>query len=396
MCIIAPIVLSAQGIPKQIHKVTPAYPDVLRQQGVHGQVKLEAEIDEHGIVQAVKVAQSLHPYLDYVSVQAVRQWRFEPVVQNGKPASAILTLVVNFDPETYRTQEESLQDRKALPVASGTQDNLPTILDRCAEYCQILEASALDYICVEKINDVFYRIVTKEELDKSGVVLSMVDGTGIVSTLASPFTGFRDKKQNYKNSYVSDYLLIKRGEKVEDKRILLKMNSHKVLPETPLSEGKRFSVFMPFLAPVLFLGKERQPLFAYKLLKDDRINGKDSYMVEAKPKSGDAGGIEHARIWVEKKTYRIIKIENSGIPIEGYESLLKEVTVFNIKPVFITTYSFEAEKKGLAFPSSLTIRADYPSPFGPDSVIEKLHTVIQYSDYKFFSIETRTDLEKIK
>lgn len=379
------------AIPKPVYKVSPVYPDILRQRGVQGRVTLAADIDERGNVLAVKVVKSLHPYLDYASVQAVRQWRFEPAIEKGKPVSAILTMEVNYDAEAYRKQDESLRKHSELSAAQG---DLSKILSKCDEYCQALLASALDYICVEKINDVYWRMSTKEELDESGAVLAFVAGTGRVSILAPPFTGFRDKKRSYKKSYVSDYLLIKRGGRIEEKRAVVEDKANRSGSEMPEEEGKRFSVFVPFIAPVAFVGKARQPLFVHNLLQEDRINGKTAYVIEAQPISGDAGGTEYARIWVEKEHYRILKIENTGIPIDGYEGLLKEAAEYNIKPAFITTYLYEKESNGLAFPSRLTIRADYPSPFGNDAVVEKLRTTIRYSDYKYFYVETETDIEK--
>jgi len=71
--------------PKAIHKVLPVYPEKLRQQGVEGVVELRVSIDKKGIVQGATVLESIHPYLDYAALQALRQWEFEPVLRKKRP-----------------------------------------------------------------------------------------------------------------------------------------------------------------------------------------------------------------------------------------------------------------------------------------------------------------------
>ncbi len=85
--------------PKPILQVPPVYPDELRQQGIEGEVELQFVIDEKGIVQFAEVVKPLHPYLDYAAVLAIKQWRFEPPLREGKPVPGIFTVKVHFNPE---------------------------------------------------------------------------------------------------------------------------------------------------------------------------------------------------------------------------------------------------------------------------------------------------------
>jgi protein TonB len=84
---------------KLLHQVTPIYPPIAKKAGVHGIVVLEAIIDTSGNVTDVQVLRSV-PLLDQAAMDAVRQWRFQPGQQGGRPIRMRLTVTVRFDIET--------------------------------------------------------------------------------------------------------------------------------------------------------------------------------------------------------------------------------------------------------------------------------------------------------
>lgn len=81
--------------PVLVHRVEPTYPELASNARVEGTVILEAIIDEEGAVQSLKVLRSV-PLLDKAAVAAVEQWRYSPVMLNGRPVPVILTVVVSF------------------------------------------------------------------------------------------------------------------------------------------------------------------------------------------------------------------------------------------------------------------------------------------------------------
>ena len=81
--------------PVLLHRVEPIYPGLAVSAHVEGIVILEAIIDTDGTVQSLKVLRSV-PLLDKAAVTAVEQWRYSPVMLNGRPVPAILTVVVSF------------------------------------------------------------------------------------------------------------------------------------------------------------------------------------------------------------------------------------------------------------------------------------------------------------
>jgi TonB family protein len=82
--------------PKIIKKVMPVYPPDARTSRIQGSVVLETTITETGEVQDIKVLQGI-PELNQAAVDAVGQWRYEPVRgDDGEPVAVNLVVTINF------------------------------------------------------------------------------------------------------------------------------------------------------------------------------------------------------------------------------------------------------------------------------------------------------------
>jgi protein TonB len=66
---------------------------------VQGVVILEAVVDREGSVEDVRVLRSI-PLLDRAAIDAVRQWRYSPLLLNGRPERFVLTVTVSFSLST--------------------------------------------------------------------------------------------------------------------------------------------------------------------------------------------------------------------------------------------------------------------------------------------------------
>jgi TonB family protein len=86
---------AGQQPPVKIKDAKPEYPQDAKDAGVQGIVILDATIDEQGDVANVRVVRSV-PMLDQAATDAVRQWKFQPALLNGKPVAVIVTMTVNF------------------------------------------------------------------------------------------------------------------------------------------------------------------------------------------------------------------------------------------------------------------------------------------------------------
>jgi periplasmic protein TonB len=81
--------------PKLLHRVEPAYPTIALKARITGKVLLRAIVDVHGAVQEVRI-ESGPPVLREAAEEAVRQWRYQPLLLNGEPRAFDLEVTVSF------------------------------------------------------------------------------------------------------------------------------------------------------------------------------------------------------------------------------------------------------------------------------------------------------------
>ena len=81
--------------PALLTRVAPLYPDIAMVAKISGVVILEASVSADGAVEQVKVLRSVK-FLDEAAVQAVRQWRYSPLVLNGVRTPFVLSVTLSF------------------------------------------------------------------------------------------------------------------------------------------------------------------------------------------------------------------------------------------------------------------------------------------------------------
>ena len=78
-----------------IHQVKPEYPPLAKQARIQGVVVMEAEINEEGMIDNLRVITG-HPLLINAAIAAVKQWVYKPTLLNGMPVRVVTTITVNF------------------------------------------------------------------------------------------------------------------------------------------------------------------------------------------------------------------------------------------------------------------------------------------------------------
>ena len=92
----APVRVGGQiKAPALIARVDPEYPAIAQAAQLEGMVILEATVDQTGRVESVKVLRSAG-LLDGAAVDALKQWRYSPLMLNGRPTPFVLTVTMQF------------------------------------------------------------------------------------------------------------------------------------------------------------------------------------------------------------------------------------------------------------------------------------------------------------
>jgi protein TonB len=82
--------------PVEIYKVEPEFSDEARRAKLSGNVLVNLWVDQSGRATHVRVLQGLGMGLDEKAIDAVRQFRFKPAMENGKPVTVELNIEVGF------------------------------------------------------------------------------------------------------------------------------------------------------------------------------------------------------------------------------------------------------------------------------------------------------------
>jgi len=78
-----------------IKTVPPDYPDLAKQKRVQGQAILQADVDENGNVEHLKLI-SGDSMLATAAIEAVKQWKYKPYLLNGQTVKVETQVIVNF------------------------------------------------------------------------------------------------------------------------------------------------------------------------------------------------------------------------------------------------------------------------------------------------------------
>lgn len=79
-----------------IRKVQPVYPAAAKAAHVQGTVLLQMIILKDGTPGEITVTSSPSNDLSQASIDAVRQWRYRPILLNGQPVQVVTQVIVNY------------------------------------------------------------------------------------------------------------------------------------------------------------------------------------------------------------------------------------------------------------------------------------------------------------
>jgi hypothetical protein len=293
----------------------------------------------------------------------------------------------------------------ALSSQEGAEEDdnadLDNILIKSAEYCSKLTASALYFVCVEKITE------ETAQNNKEGRLSNPQEPSYRDLTDPRRNQEFRHegtperyregphKSTLRKNVYVYDYQLIKKGDKIEESRTLLEENGTKKNEKNAVLKTRKFYSYRSVLGPIGLLGKSQQNKFNYTIIEEKKHQDRDALVIEAMPKTVSDQSSNYGRIWVDKENFQILRIDVAQESLAGY----KDPKVKGIKHIITVTHYYDVEKNGLMFPSKTVFEENYT----PDKVQVGLwsnytNTVqkktkqrtkleIDYTDYKFFTVD---------
>jgi hypothetical protein len=247
------------------------------------------------------------------------------------------------------------------------------ILKKCAGYSEKVKKMALFYVCKEKIVKKRYLYKTEDYRKK----LPDVDAWTWHKRLKL--------KGTKKNTYAYDYQLIKKGDELIERRILLEENGKKKFEKNAeLKMVKYVSEYLVY-GPVGFMSKYWQDYFDYEIVGKDKIEGKEAIIVNSFPTSAIEENENYGKIWVDERDFSILKIEWDPKSIKDFEEEIIPSPIGDLKKEMVWSVSYSIEKNGVRFPSKQLIQEFLINEEGEKFIHEE--TLFNYVDYKFFKVE---------
>jgi TonB family protein len=136
-----------------LQRVPPTYPPVARQARIQGPVVLDVVIGTDGSVSSATVV-SGHPLLVQSALDAVKQWKYEPYVLDGRAVEVRTQITVQFALQT--NGEPNTAERAAQ--SEGNYVDMSEVTQRSKTGCPISHNPAMqgDAICTSKQEAIAY------------------------------------------------------------------------------------------------------------------------------------------------------------------------------------------------------------------------------------------------
>ena len=371
---VVPGYLSGTGYiapPLPLQEVTPVFPASLKTRRLEGVVFLNISLDPRGRVNKVSTLIATHPEFERAAHAALEQWRYEPVLKEGRAIPAVFAVAVEF------RLQEGQNDGSVSASPDDTNPELERILDRCAEYCDRLSSSVLDFVCLEEIEE-------KINSTRSGVsyrrYVSRPDGS------LRSYSGMNPVRTE-KNTFVYDYQLIRKSGDVREIRTLIEENGEETHEENAPLKTKAFWYRHVVLGPTGLLCRAAQEWHDYELLKDGKISGDRTYVIKAVPKAGAEAEHLYGKIWVRKRDFAILKIEWEQESLGNFQAAQQIAQEMGARPEIRLVSEYAFDKNGIRFPSRYSVVELYIHKRTGRRFLRS-ETNVEYRDYKFFTVDT--------
>jgi hypothetical protein len=266
-------------------------------------------------------------------------------------------------------------------------DQLKTILTHTAEYCRHLKKAVFHFLCFETVTE-----SVKKTLESGDIARKEGFYKGYTK-----LNVYRPKKA--KNKYVNEYQIIKEGDKIRERRILIKHNGKKMHIKNPGLKTKLYA-YKSSLTPIYFFAEENQDKFNYKIIRREKIMGRKAVLVEVRANTEPETASPLANVWLDKMDFSLLKFEFFSGDFRA--DRLAGAKLHNVRDIKVNdVHYFGKMKDGIRFPTKTELTVTYKGgplkrggayvhmPNGTTRTT-KIKTVFSYDKYLFFRVSVGT------
>ena len=259
---------------------------------------------------------------------------------------------------------------------SGGDERLRQILERIKGYCLTLEKAALDFTCMEKIEEKIYRL---PEIQPNTITFTPSQ------QVVAYYSHHPSPERSYSHTYVYDYQFVHTGDQKAEKRTLIEETGRKKNEKDAQLATLRVRVENALFGPIGLLGAQWQAYHDYKIIGEETQKGKKIVVIGAVPKPSLNRPHCFGRIWVREDDASIVKIAWDQTSVGNFMMIQATAQELKADPRLTSVTEYNLEKNGIRFPSKDTTEEAYLLKNGKKFV--RSLTTILYRDYKFFTVE---------
>jgi tetratricopeptide (TPR) repeat protein len=244
---------------------------------------------------------------------------------------------------------------------------LNRVLPGVGKYCRKMKNSAFHFFCQEEIVELVDFSREAAHIEKIPKEYRGVDVMPVI-----------------KNTYLYEYQLIKEGKEINETRTLVKQNSiKKNQADAPLlTRGHKYEKLI--FGPLALLSEFWQHRFYFKVLKEEKLWGEDTVVIEAIPLHLYAQNHLFGSIWISKNDFTVLKIQWEPKSIGLSHQIEKKARALDAAPAITFFAEFKEEKRGIRFPSRYYLEEAYLDKKGRKYV--RLRQDVTLKDYLFFVV----------
>jgi len=244
---------------------------------------------------------------------------------------------------------------------------LKRVLQGAGKYCEKMKDSAFHFFCQEEI-------------------VELVDISREAAKIEDSFKRYQrlDILPPIKNEYTYMYQLLKEGEKNEETRTLVKQNGNKLnQPDAPLLTWSHKYKKLIF-GPLALLSEFWQYHYSYKILREEKLWGEDTVVIEAVPLHLYKQNYLFGSIWISKNDFSVLRIRWNPKSIGLSRQIEEKARALDAAPHVTFFAEFKEKKRGIRFPSRYFLEEAYLTKKGEKYV--RLRQDVTLKDYMFFVV----------
>jgi hypothetical protein len=274
----------------------------------------------------------------------------------------------------------------AAGPAAQKDDSLEAILDKARVYCRHLDRAALDFVCREEVKEKTNSLPQPASITMSWQSSNQKLAGSRMSVQAPPPESFST------TTYVYDYQYVRKVSDVRERRDLIKKNGEDIVKADTRIETLHFKFAEVFFGPSLLLGQAVADGHVYRLLKTEKVKGDRAAVIDCASRAMGAAGGYGGKAWVRVSDGAVLKIEWDPTTFGGFFEVVAVAEKFKMKPKIKSETEFGVERNGLRFPSLDVTEEAYSG--GGSLIFTRSIITAKYLDYKFFTVETSTEIIK--